>query len=149
MGFPVTPVYPGTELAYQQVTGNVNIVSTAEATGTTIITMPATVFDGTPVMVEFFTAQLICDTGTVGDHATISLFESSTQIGRLCRADVVSTAQATQQPVTGRLRFTPTAGSHTYTVTAFADSTTGGPAVGAGAGGTSTLVPAFCRITKV
>jgi hypothetical protein len=45
------------------------------------------------------------------------------------------------------LRFTPTAASHTYTVTVFGSSAAG--AVGAGAGGTAAYVPAFIQFTKV
>ena len=59
-------------------------------------------------------------------------------------------AAATQiiQALTGRLRFTPTAATHTYGISAFCSNTGGTPAVGAGAGGINTLVPAFLRITK-
>jgi hypothetical protein len=46
-------------------------------------------------------------------------------------------------------RFTPSAGSHTYSFGATASSTTGTPQIGAGAGGGAVQAPAFLRILKV
>ncbi len=137
---------PGQEIGYDQITGTVNVASTTEATGTTIITCAAHQFDGAPVIAEFFSP--VCATGTtLQDILFVCLFEGATQIGRLCLLDNPAAAQALCF-LTGKLRFTPTAGSHTYTVTAFATSTTGTPQVGAGAGGTGANVPAYIRFTK-
>jgi hypothetical protein len=138
---------PGFEIGYDQITAPVTIASSTEATGTAIITCAAHTFDGSPVIGHFFTPELI--TGTVAAVLIIiSLFESATQIGRLL---VVDTPGATQSaaPCAGFIRFTPTAASHTYTVTAIASSLTGSPSVGAEGSGTGTKVPAFMRFTKV
>ncbi len=138
---------PGQEIGYDQITGNVNIASTTEATGTTIITCAEHLFDGAPVIAEFFSPMII--TGTVsGMEVIISLFESSTQIGRfgICQTPA---AAAAFFPWYSRYRFTPSAGRHTYTVTAFATNTTGTPSVQAGSGGTGAQMPAFVRFTKV
>lgn len=138
---------PGYEIGYDQITAPVSVTSTTEATGTTVITCGAHTFDGAAVMVEFYSPG-IAISGTSGANMTVSLFESSTQIGELFFQEQNGVANTMNTPVTALLRFTPTAGSHTYTVTAIR-STTITMTVNAGAGGTATLVPAFIRFLKV
>jgi hypothetical protein len=140
---------PGFEINYTQITANVNIVSTTEATGTTIISPGAITFDGTAVLVHFFSPSVKCDTATVGDLTVVSLFEGASQITRLGLRVTEQTTAASGEPFSCFYRFTPTAASHTYTITAFSTSTTGTPAVQCGAGGTGTASPAFVRFTKV
>lgn len=148
-GTTVTWDYPpGYEIGYAQITANVNIASTTEATGTTIISPGAITFDGTPVYAEFF-GHVLCDTNATGDVVVVSLFEGATQIGRLSVVVTPLTANQFSVPTIGRFKFTPTAAAHTYTVTAFATSTTGTPAVSAGAAGTGVKVPAYVRFVKV
>lgn len=151
----VWAVAPGAEIGYTQITANVNVVSTTEATGTTIISAGALTFDGTPVICEFFCDRIVMPSESVTTTPVtfiISLFEGATQITRL--AQVVfevntTTNNALQVPIAARYRFTPSAGSHTYTITAAVSATTNTPNVQAGAGGTATDSPAFVRFTKV
>ncbi len=138
---------PGHEFGYDQITSTVNIASTTEATGTTIITAAAHTFDGGAVMAEFFSPVGVTGT-TLSQVVTISLFEAATQIGRIAVFDTPAAAQALM-PIHAMLRFTPSAASHTYTITAFTTNVTGTPQVGAGAGGTGVNVPAYLRFTKV
>lgn len=135
----------GQELAYAQITSGVNVTSATEATGTTVVTAPAFTVDGsTPVLVEFFAPSAFPASG-VSSFIYISLFEGATQIGRL--GIVLDPAAANEQlPVNLRYRFTPAAGSHTYTVTAHQSG--GNGTISAGAGGTGTFVPAFIRVTR-
>ena len=140
---------PGFEINYTQITSPVTIASATEATGTTIISPGAITFDGTAVLCHFFAPSMHVDSSAIGDQLVVSLFEASTQIGRLTVNNSLSTTTLIRSPLTGFLRFTPTAASHTYTVTAFATSTTGTPQIIAGAGGTGVEVPAFVRFTKV
>jgi hypothetical protein len=135
---------PGYEFGYDQIVNNVTVSATTEASGTTVITCAAHAFDGAPVIAEFF-APLIT-TGTA-DQVTVSLFEGATQIGRLCN---VTSGNATIEgfPGVGKIRFTPSAASHTYTVTAIRAGSNSGT-ITAGAGGTATYAPAFIRFTKV
>lgn len=146
---------PGHEFGYDQITGNVNIVSLTEATGTTIITCAAHTFDGAAVICDFFSGQVVLPAETVATTAvsvTFSLFEGATQITRLAFAlyEINQTVNNQMQiPIFGSLRFTPTAASHTYTVTAICSSTNGTPVVVAGAGGTGTPPPTYVRFTKV
>lgn len=96
-------------------------------------------------MAEFFSPEVVV-ASLAGAAVTVCLFEGSTQIGRLCAS---LTAGATPESVAlvGRLRFSPSAASHTYTVTAFRAGANG--IIEAGAGGTGALVPSYLRFTKV
>ncbi len=128
---------PGFEVGYDQITAPVTVSSVTEATGTTVITCGAHTFDGSPVVATFF-----CGQAQPGDAITVSLFEAATQITRL--AVIAGGANIS---LTGSYRFTPTAGSHTYTVTAFRASSNG--TLQAGAGGTGATAPCFIRFVKV
>jgi len=140
---------PGYEINYTQITANVNIVSTTEATGTTILSPGAITFDGTLVLCHFYTPRIQADTSSAGDVVIVSLFEGATQIARLGIVTTLITTTNFSSTMSAFYRFTPTAASHTYTITAYASSTTGTPIVGAGAGGTAAYSPAFVRFTKV
>ncbi len=129
---------PGYEIGYDQITGNVTVSATTEASGTTVISCAAHTFDGSPVLAEFY-----CNALSVGDFVIVSLFESTTQIGRFTQSATGVSAFAAH----GAIRFTPSAASHTYTVTAYRGSSNG--TVNAGAGGTAVYSPTFVRFTKV
>lgn len=138
---------PGFEINYTQITAPVNVVSTTEATGTTIISPGALTFDGTAVLVQCFTPVVTPNTTTA--TVRVCLFEGATQITRLSTT-FLGSGSALQGiiPVMSFFRFTPTAAAHTYTVTAFASSTAGTPSVVAGPGGTGGEPPAFIRFVK-
>jgi hypothetical protein len=137
---------PGFEINYTQITANVNIASTTEATGTTILSPGAITFDGTAVLLTVYSPAIIMPTVSAA-QVIISLFEGATQIGRLCMLETTTTTPV-DVPVYLAYRFTPSAASHTYTITAFATSTTGTPAFGAGTPGTGTFVPGYARFQK-
>ncbi len=142
-----TPYPPGHEWEYAQITSTAAITDTAEATATAIIPVPAFTPDGNPVMVEFGSPLVTVTTSGVGQPTTtVTLFEGATEIGRLATLEL-SGGQGV--PVQRSYRFTPTAASHTYKLCAYVNSTTGAPAITAGAGGTSAYVPAYVRFTKV
>jgi hypothetical protein len=128
---------PGFEIGYDQITADVAVASTTEATGTTIITCA-----------EFFTSAVQTGT-TAGNFVQACLFEGATEIARLF-AVVTPVSVALVVGQTAKVRFTPTVGAHTYTVTAFIGAgTSGSPKIEAGAGGTAVQPPAFIRFTKV
>jgi len=137
---------PGFEIGYDQITASQACVSTTEATGTTVITCAAHTFDGGPVIATFFSPSLACAIGAAAAF-TICLFEGATEIGRLALVQAEAATNNQDTPGIGMLRFTPTAASHTYTVTGFVSTGTG--TVVAGLGGTAAYVPAFIRFTKV
>lgn len=140
---------PGFEIGYAQITSPVNITDTAEATATALISPGALTFDGAAVMVEFFAPAVITDSTAGTDNVTITLFEGATQITRLANHHTIATAAPNSGFVRATFRFTPTAGSHTYKLCAFAGTTTGTPQIVCGSGGTNGWAPAFIRFTKV
>lgn len=142
---------PGALLGSVQATSNVAITSTTEATGTTILALPAITFDGNPVELQFNAASV----GVPGATSTLnfvifSLFEGATEIAKIGTISLtdLTTTQAFQAPIFSTFPFTPTAGVHTYTITAFSNSATGAT-VFAGAGGTTTYMPANARVKRV
>lgn len=137
---------PGFEIGYDQITASVNITSGTESAGTTLISCAAHTFDGAPVLVSVFSPRL--NPAGATSAVVISLFESTTQLGRILLAQSDGTGVAQTQVMSG-FRFTPTAGSHTYTLTAFMAPLGGTWIFAAGAGGTSAFVPAYVRFTKV
>lgn len=139
----------GREIGYAQITSTVNVVSTTEATGTTIISPGAFTFDGAPVICELFGYAVTPAAATA--TITVSLFEGATQITRLALLEFFGGSAGSQEVLSfyARYRFTPTAGPHTYTVTAFVNGVGGIPNITAGSGGTAGNPPAFVRFTKV
>ena len=131
---------PGYEFGYDQITTNVTVSSTTEASGNTVISCAAHTFDGAPVVAEFFTPRVEC--GSTG-FVIVCLFEGATELGQLAVHNTTSGSASGR----GSLRFTPTAGSHTYTVTAFRVNNNG--TIHAGSGGTAAVVPTYIRFTKV
>jgi hypothetical protein len=139
-----SPFLPGYEIGYDQITSSgIVLASTTESAGTLVIQATPHTFDGAPVMVEFFSPNLVAFT----QSCVLCLFEGTTEIGQL--AFITINAAATLQiSGGGRLRFTPTAGTHTYKVTGFSSGASGGE-VASGVGGTGALLPSFLRFTKV
>lgn len=138
---------PGYEIAYDQITSGVNVASTTEGTPTAIIAGTSHTYENVPYVAEFFSPQ-VTDSSAAAGTVTMLLIADASSIGRIAVADSVTVSTQLVVALTGKLRFTPTAAAHTYGVSAFASSTTGTPAVGAGAGGSGVLAPAYLRITK-
>jgi hypothetical protein len=134
---------PGYEIGYSQITTSVTVSSSTESAGTAVISPGALTFDGGAVMVEFFSPAIF--PGSSVDVVIVCMFESTVEIGRLLAVE--NSASGVAVSGVGRLKFTPSAGAHTYTLTAFRASVNG--SISAGAGGTATYVPAFVRFTKV
>lgn len=134
---------PGYEIGYDEITAPVTVASATEATGTTVITCAAHTFDGGAVLCEFFAPKA---TPGLADIIAVSLFEATTEIGIICQISS-PTALTDAQILTGKLRFTPSAAAHTYTVTAI--KTTNNGTISCDVGGTGKLIAAYVRFTKV
>ena len=134
----------GAEIGYTQITANVNIVGTTEGTATTVISPGALTFTGQPVLVQFCTNGLR-PPSTVSQSANVGLFESGTLVLKMGNETCWAAGVQIVTPVYYQGRFTPSAGSHTYLVAAWADSTTGTPLVAAGLGGAGNTSPASVR----
>lgn len=133
------------EIAYVELTSQVTISSTTESSGTLVLDLGSFAFDGTAVIFEFF-APNFASPAVSGGFMALSIFEGSTQIGRL---GVIQSpaAAATSMSFFGRRKFTPSAASHDYKLTAFV-SPSGSGLIGGLGGGTGTYLPAYARITR-
>lgn len=139
---------PGYEIAYAEVTSNVTVSATAEATPTDIISLGALSFDGSPIILEFYCANAAVASGTM--ILVANLWDDTTDLERWF--DVRGGNATTPGfPIYARRRIVPTAGTHTFKVrgikgggltdvTMFAN---------AGSAGAGTYSPIWMRATKV
>jgi hypothetical protein len=131
---------PGYELAYAEYTSSVTVSGANEGAATTVVTAGAVTGDGSTVMRIEFYCMAMQFTST---DLSIYLFDGSTSLGLI--GYVAPTIGII--PVMMSRRLTPSAASHTYSVRA---SRNGSNSVFiAGAGGASTNMPGYIRITKV
>jgi hypothetical protein len=131
---------PGTGIGYDAISSSVTITGTAASTATTIIAGSAYTYDGQPVMAEFAATSIL--TAAVANAVTnVAVFEGSTQVSLIIAQAMPSSAAGIRVPVVGKAPFTPSAGSHTYSVKAWCASS--GSVIESGSGGI-----AYLRITK-
>lgn len=124
------------EVDYAQITtATTNVTATSAATANTIITGTSLTFEATPLLIEV--ALSSADKGT--NNIAIHVWEDSTDLGQV--AFISATGRV---PVYRKLRRTPSAAAHQYSVRAWVDAGTGH--VYAGGGGAGTDTPAYMRI---
>lgn len=133
----VHPIAPGAELAYGEITANVNITATSGATADSVVSSGAVTYDGTAVYVEFYALTLERGTG----YLRLVLYDGATELGLIGQTNNVGDC-----PGTLRRKLTPSAGSHTYQIKGFVDAGTG--IVYAGTGAAGAFMPAYCRVVK-
>ena len=127
-------------LAYNELTTNVSVTATSEATANTIVTASAITVDGkTPITITAFTP--VTSVGA-GSTLTVCLYDGSSSIGFLGYFN--PSGVVFYLPQSFLRRFTPSAGTHTYSIRAFIDGGTG--TIGGGSGGAGANVPAFIKI---
>lgn len=148
-GATITP--SGSLPGYASIDTPVAVSSTSESAGTPIIDGAVFQCDGSPVLVQFFAPYLEVDQDA-DQTLAIVLFDQTADLGVIAelRADVNALAgEKLHAPGIGWLRYTPTAGSHTYSVTGFkSGSNAASPVVGAGGGGAGQYVNAYLRVTR-
>jgi hypothetical protein len=138
----------GGELDFKQVTADVTgITATTEAAATTLITGNAVGYDGSRVKVEFYAPEIVYVAGTGTNKVTAVFLRDSTVIGQAVILESGSTF-ASREGSKAECFDTPSLGSHTYAVKAFAAATSPNYTIKAGAGGSGALVPAFLRVSK-
>jgi len=145
---PATTAVPGGELDYVEKTSNTSITATTEGTANTIVTSNAITFDGAPVIMEFY-SQGVQTQLVASSDITILLRDdtAATVLGDIAY-HATPAAATNYHPVYVRRRFTPAAGSRTYSIRAFVAGGTGTVLGGAGGTGNASM-PAFIRFTKV
>ena len=135
------------ELGYSQITSGVTISSTTAGSGTTIFPDLSFVSDGSPILVELFSPSARPSL-SANASITVSLYLDGSEHTR--GWGVHRTPAGTNgdnKPLHLSRRITPSAGSHTVSVKAYAS--TGSGSFGAGTGTSTTDAPAFLRVSKI
>jgi len=126
------------ELVYNEITSNVSITATNEASANTVVTASSVEALGSPLVIEFFTPRATSGSTWV----SFFLYQDGSSIGNWG-----GPVGATANSVFLARRLTPALGSHIYSVRASVDGGTG--TVSAGVGGSGNFLPAFIRIKRV
>jgi hypothetical protein len=141
-----TLAMPGEELAYNQVTAQVNIASVAAASPTLVVEGTSRSYDGSPVLIEFYCGALQTPPAA-GGLVVVNLWDGATDLGYFAISQTAAAAVTIAQVHAAR-RMTPTAGTHNYRIVAWT-SGAGGAVAYAGAGGSANIwAPMFIRVTR-
>ncbi len=133
------------ELGYSEITSAVLPTSISASSPNTVISDLTVVCDGSPILVEFFSNQ-VRPTNSAATDIKISLYQDGSEETREWGRFYNGVSDYDNKPCYLSRRLTPSAGSHTYKVTAFVSSGTG--YIGAGPGGTLEA-PTFLRVSKI
>ena len=138
----------GGEWDYKQATADITgINATTEGGAATVLTGNAVTYDGTRVKLEFYAPEIVYVAGTGTNKLTAVFLRDSIVVGQAVVLESGSSF-VSSEGAKAECFDTPSAGSHTYAVKAFAAATSPNYTVKAGAGGSGNLVPAYMRVTK-
>jgi len=147
-GLHIPSSYIDHELDSVEFTAPVTVSATADPL-TTIVTGSSVAYDGsTAIIIEFGAPYIDTPAGMAGDLLILALYDGSTQ-GRYIARWASATTASERHPVYVRLRLTPSAASHTYSIRGQVTNAARTATVGAGAGTGTTAMPGFIRITRV
>ncbi len=139
---------PGFTLDYVEITAAVTVTATTDGNsqGTAIIDGNSVSYDGsTIVKIEFYAPYISYN---VSNNAIlINLYDGTNDLGRLVNMSQITGSNAQTMGAYGVRFLTPSNASHTYHIRGWKTSASGSASVGAAAGGASSYVPAFMRIT--
>jgi hypothetical protein len=141
---------PGYELDYVALSADVTTTQTTRASADTAITGNSVTYDGsTVVMVEVFVPRLGNNTSAGGINMT--LWEDSTDLGIIggFTNDGSFGAGPGGTGASVRMRRTPSAAAHIYTLRIYVSIASTGTVFSSTAGTPATRCPAFMRITRV
>jgi hypothetical protein len=136
------------ELGYSQITSAVNVTSTSTSSPTTVISAITVICDGSPILVEFYSQNFYFNGANAGDECNIGLWVDGAESQRYWARAVAPGTTDVQRSAHAAIRLTPSAGSHTFAVTAFSSNGTRYGIVNAGSGGAGAS-PAFLRVSKI
>lgn len=136
-------VRSGAEMAYNQITVPVTGTATDPAATDLVIAGTTLTYDGGPVIAEFSTP--LVQHSVAGTFVWIALFDGSTMLGRM--VGVHAPVAGGGGPAQGRMKVTPSAGSHTFSARVYS-SAAGTATIWAHPGGVNVYVPAFLRIVQ-
>lgn len=133
-------------LDYAEITSDAACTATTEGSANTILTGGAVVYDGTTLVILEFSFPAFT-TSTTAQVAFLTIFQDGSALGRVWDSFGFTTSGDMGGTILRR-RFTPSAGSHTYSMRGHS----GGAqtfTVKAGAGGSATLFPTYMMISAV
>jgi hypothetical protein len=133
---------PGEELAYNEITTSATTTATTAAAATLVIEGTTRSYDGSAVIVEFYTS-LLYSPGVAGAWTVANLWDGNTDLGQFGQVGGGS-ANAVGSPCYSRRRITPTVGTHNYRIKAWVVSSGTGTVAATG----PSYVPAFIRVTR-
>lgn len=135
---------PGEELAYNQITATVSITATGIATATPIIPATSRTYDGAPVIADFMAPSVLAPAGSV---TVFNLLDGAIDLGYFASIAAPAAGQlyGTASPTR---RFTPTAGTHAYSVVGWISGSGAGQCQAGTGTGPAVYGPAFLRITR-
>lgn len=142
---------PGYEFDYVEKTSNTNITATTEASANTVLTANSVTYDGSTIIeIEWFSPNIQTPSVSAGS-ILICLFDAvgggaAAVIGTLANY-VGKAAVEIYGPGIGKVRITPTAAAHVYSIRAYVTANTG--IVSGGSPGAGTFYPTFLRQRKV
>lgn len=134
----------GAPLAYTEFTATVTVSAVTEAGANTVVTAGAITATGVdPIMVEFYSPAVVMP-GSLSAQVILVLYDGAASIGVIGQSLNPSGSGAGYNPVLVRRKLTPSAGSHTYSIRAYAVSPNG--EVRAGVGGLGIYQPGYIKI---
>lgn len=138
----------GSVLDHVELSTSPTVTTFTEGTAQTLLTSNSIIFDGTTrVIIEMGEFHSDFTANASGDAFVHLLYEDSTLLGRLFTHIANGTAN-TRLVAHGKLRRTPSAGTHTYTIKAYKSTNLATFTSGGGAGGTGDNVAAFLRVIR-
>lgn len=135
-----------TVLSYVELTGTVSVTGTSEAAPTDIVSAAAVTVDGsTLICVEVYLPRIGLAPNS-GARIRVYLREGGTSLGEFGLFENNASATSRAGMCFARRFLTPSAGSHTYKISASREVSDG--SIGAGAGGSGNAMPGYIRITS-
>lgn len=147
-----TPSYaypPGYQYTYDEDTAGASITHTTEATADAFVTASAHTYDGATAIKVAIQAPIVKLPSPTGGQLVICLYDGASSIGKMWFGQNDITGGQTIVGAYMERHLTPSNGSHTYSGRAYVTSTTGTPAIQAGAGGNGNIMPIFIRAVQV
>ncbi len=130
---------PGYEVAYAEITSGVSVTATSEGAAHTVVATSSATYENVPYLIQCYSPR--AETSTNGVFV-FDIYVDSTILGRMG----IIALPAGSAPYFGQIRYTPSAGSHTFTWKVWRGTNDG--TLNAGAGGTGTQVAAYIRVVK-
>lgn len=140
-------LHPGDQLDYVERTTSLTVTATVEASGDLWIQGNEIQVDGgTKIKIEAFSPTIQARTS---GFVAVNLWEDSTNLGWILQAAPGSAASLVLTVTTYGVRFrTPSAGKHTYKLTAYKGASgSGAHSVEGGTGAAGAYVPAYLRVS--